>query len=68
MSVKYICAYCGASNSIDNIAVWFFTPHLMARKWLKCKHCDSRRHFMKRSDGRKWIDWPKENNNGNEEN
>ena len=48
---------------------WFWTPHFGNKKWLKCKHCDARKHFMPRADC-KWsiIDWPKERNNGKEEN
>ena len=60
MKVRYICKYCGKVNSIDSFWMWFRTPHLGTKKYLNCRHCDAKRHFMKRWDGRRWIDWPKE--------
>ena len=60
MKVRYICKYCGWATSIDSFWRWFWTPHLGAKKYLKCRHCYDKRHFMKRWDERKWIDWPKE--------
>lgn len=60
MKIRYICKYCGKVNSIDSFWKWFWAPHLGAKKYLKCRHCDAERHFMKRWDNRKWIDWPKE--------
>ena len=63
MKIRYICKYCGKVNSIDSFWKWFWTPHFGNMKWLKCKHCDSKKHFMARWD-QKWsmIDWPKERN------
>lgn len=60
MKVRYICKYCGRATSIDSWWRWFFTPHFGAKKYLQCRHCYSKRHFMKRWDNRKWIDWPNE--------
>ena len=62
MKVRYICKNCGRANSIDSFWIWFWTPHLGAKKYLKCRLCNAKRHFMKRWDNRKWIDWPKEKN------
>jgi DNA-directed RNA polymerase subunit RPC12/RpoP len=59
MNLKYICRECGATNEITSFWKWFWTPHFGAKKWLKCKHCEAKRHFMKRQDGCKWLDWPK---------
>jgi hypothetical protein len=60
MKVRYICKECGWANSIDSVRKWFCTPHFGAKKLLKCRHCNAKRHYMKRYDGRKWLDWPKE--------
>ena len=60
MKVRYICKYCGKVNSIDSVWKWFWTLHFGTKKYLKCRHCDAKRHYMKRWDGRKFIDWPKE--------
>ena len=61
MKVRYICKECDKVNSIDSFWKWFWTPHFGNKKWLKCRHCDARKHFMSRMDC-KWsmIDWPKE--------
>ena len=60
VNLKYTCKHCGVSNSITSFWGWFLTPHFGNKKWLKCKHCDSKRHFMPRKD-KKWsmIDWYK---------
>lgn len=57
--IKYTCRYCGATNIITTFWRWFLTPHLGAKKWLKCKHCEAKRHFMARQDWNKpwWFDW-----------
>jgi hypothetical protein len=62
MNLKYTCKYCARTNEITNFWKWFFTPHFGAKKWLKCKHCASKRHFMYRQNwsGPKWVDWPKD--------
>jgi DNA-directed RNA polymerase subunit RPC12/RpoP len=62
MNLKYTCKYCGKTNEINSFWKWFFTPHFGAKKWLKCKHCESKRHFMTRQNwtGPCWIDWPKD--------
>ena len=61
MDLKYTCKYCSNTNNINNVFRWFFTPHLGAKKWLNCKHCGGKKHFMKRQDwvGPSWLDWPK---------
>ena len=57
-TLNYTCRHCGGTNTITSIFKWMFTPHFGASKWLKCKHCDSMRHFMKRQDwNHPWIDW-----------
>ena len=61
MKLRYVCKYCDKVTSIDSFWKWFWTPHFGNKKWLKCRHCDARKHFMNRMDC-KWsmIDWPKE--------
>lgn len=61
MKIRYICKECGKATSIDSFWKWFWTPHFGNKKWLKCRHCDAKKHFMSRMDC-KWsmIDWPKE--------
>ena len=59
MKVRYKCKYCGYTNKITSALKWFFIPHLGAKKWIKCEACNDR-HFMKRLDDRKWLDWPVE--------
>ena len=63
MELKYTCKYCSETTLITSKLKWFFIPHFGAKKWLKCKHCDAKRHFMKRQNwsGPCWIDWPKDN-------
>lgn len=60
LNLYYICKYCGMSNTIESFWKWVFTPHFGNKKWLKCKHCNNRRHYMSRKD-KKWsmIDWPR---------
>jgi hypothetical protein len=62
MNLKYTCRACGGTNEITKFWKWFWTPHFGARKWLKCQHCTTRRHYMKRLNwsGPSWIDWPKD--------
>lgn len=60
MKVRYTCKHCEHTNEITSFWKWFWTPHLGAKKWLKCNYCEAKRHFMKRQDGRKWFDWPTE--------
>ena len=50
MKVRYICKHCGNVNSIDSFWKWFWTPHLGAKKYLRCRHCYQEKHFMKRCD------------------
>ena len=59
--IKYTCRYCGKANTITTFWKWFWTPHFGSRKWIKCKHCEAKRHFMKRQDWNKpwWFDWYK---------
>ena len=59
MKLEYICKECGKTNQIVTFWTWFGTPHFGNMKWLKCKHCSAKRHFMARKD-EKWsmIDWP----------
>ena len=61
LKIRYFCSKCRSpyNNTIESFSKWFWTPHLGARKLLKCKCC-GKRNFMYRVDGRKWIDWPKE--------
>ena len=62
MTLKYVCRLCNGTNEISGFWKWFWTPHFGAKKWLKCKHCTAKRHFMKRLNwsGPSWIDWPKD--------
>ena len=62
MTLKYVCKYCGEITLITGFWKWFSTPHFGSKKWLKCKHCMSKKHFMERLDwsGPKWLDWPKD--------
>jgi hypothetical protein len=62
MKVRYTCKHCNGLNSIESFKKWFFTPHLGAKKYLMCGWCGMK-SFMARTDGRKWLDWPKEKNN-----
>ena len=59
--IKYTCRYCGKTNTITTFWKWLWTPHLGSKKWLKCKYCESKRHYMKRQDWNKpsWFDWYK---------
>ena len=57
--VRYTCVKCGEENTITSFWTWFWTPHLGASKYLKCKACEQR-NWMSRNDGRKWLDTPKE--------
>ena len=61
MNLKYTCRECGKTNEINSFWKWFWTPHFGNKKWMKCKHCDSKKHFMARCE-QKWsmIDWPVE--------
>ena len=64
MNIKlhYTCKYCSKTNEITGLLKWFCTPHFGAKKWIKCKHCDAKKHFMERQNwsGPWWIDWPKD--------
>jgi DNA-directed RNA polymerase subunit RPC12/RpoP len=59
--IKYTCRYCGKTNVITTFWKWFWTPHFGAKKWIKCKHCEAKRHFMERQNWNKpwWFDWYK---------
>ncbi len=57
VELEYTCQECNRTNYIFSLWTWFFTPHLGARKLLKCQHCGAGYHFMERKDGRKWLDW-----------
>jgi hypothetical protein len=61
LDLTYTCKECSGENKITSFRKWFWTPHFGAKKWLKCSHCEAKRHFMKRENwsGPKWIDWPK---------
>ena len=61
MKLRYTCKYCNGVNEITGFWKWFWTPHFGNKKWMKCKHCGSKKHFMARCD-QKWsmIDWPVE--------
>ena len=64
IKLKYKCKHCGETYVLTGSCwKWFSTPHFGSRKWLKCKKCNSRRHFMKRLNwkGPNWIDWPVDN-------
>ena len=70
MKLRYTCRYCGLETTITSFWRWFLTPHLGAKKLLRCKHhaCSyNDAHFMERVDGRKWLDWPKEKKNKTED-
>lgn len=59
-TLRYTCRECGCINKITKFTTWFFTPHFGAKKWLKCKHCDAKKHFMTRLNwNHPWIDWPR---------
>ena len=60
MYVRYKCRYCGNIHYITSIKRWLSIPHLGGKKWLKCDFCDSKKHYMDRVDGRKWLDLPVE--------
>jgi DNA-directed RNA polymerase subunit RPC12/RpoP len=59
--IKYTCRCCGKTNVITTFWKWFWTPHFGAKKWIKCKHCEAKRHFMERQNWNKpwWFDWYK---------
>ena len=59
--IKYTCRHCGKTNTITTFWKWFWTPHFGSKKWIKCKHCEVKRHFMERQDWNKpwWFDWYK---------
>ena len=58
MKLKYECRHCGAINFITSFWEWFCTPHMGAKKYLRCGICGNR-HFMKRVGwNHPWIDWP----------
>ena len=64
MKLKYTCRYCGATNTITSLFRWFFTPHLGAKKRLKCQHCNAKKHFMHRQNwNHPWTDWPSKGEN-----
>ena len=60
-TILFLEQLCAKSLIVVDFWKWFWTPHFGNKKWLKCRHCDAKRHFMKRMDC-KWsmIDWPKE--------
>jgi DNA-directed RNA polymerase subunit RPC12/RpoP len=62
VNIDYICKECGSINKITSFWKWLWTPHFGYRKYLKCQHCLSKRHFMSRKNwtGPKWLDWPKD--------
>ena len=47
-------------NQIVGFWRWFFTPHFGSKKWLKCKRCNSKRHYMVRVHTKfpSWVDLP----------
>lgn len=59
MKLQYTCRYCGQSHYITSFWRWLITPHLFAKKYIKCKRC-GKYHAMARWDNRKWLDWPTE--------
>lgn len=60
MDLKYTCKYCKNTIHIQSFWKWFWTPHFGNKKWLKCKCCNSKRHFMSRQDKKfSMIDWYK---------
>lgn len=56
----YNCRECGEENKITSFWQWFLTPHMGVKKYLKCKHCNTKKHFMKRKNwnGPWWLDLP----------
>ena len=61
VDLTYICKECGKENKITSFWKWFSTPHFGSKKWIKCEHCNAKKHFMQRKDwaGPKWLDWYK---------
>ena len=57
MKVTYKCKHCYRLSTIDNFWKWFITPHLGAKKRLKCKSCGVK-SWMTRCDGRSCLDLP----------
>lgn len=58
-AINYTCRYCGSTNTITGFWKWFWMPHFGASKWLRCEHCNAKRHFMKRQNwNHPWIDLP----------
>ena len=59
--IKYICRFCGKTNSINSFWKWMRTPHYGSLKFLECEHCKSIKHFMRRQNWDKpwWFDWYK---------
>ena len=57
--INYTCHHCGKTNTITTFWQWFWTPHYGSYKWIKCKHCSARPHFMARQNWNKpkWFDW-----------
>lgn len=61
IDLTYICKECGKENKITSFWKWFSTPHFGSKKWIKCKHCNAKKHYMQRKNwsGPKWLDWYK---------
>ena len=61
IDLTYICKECGKENKITSFWKWFSTPHFGSKKWIRCKHCTAKKHFMQRKNwsGPKWLDWYK---------
>ena len=58
IDLTYICKECGNENKITGFWKWFSTPHFGSKKWIKCKHCNTKKHYMQRKNwsGPKWLD------------
>ena len=61
IDLTYVCKECGEENKITSFWKWFSTPHFGSKKWIKCEHCNAKKHFMQRKNwsGPKWLDWYK---------
>ena len=55
--LKYTCKHCGETNKIQSIAQWAITPHLGAKKYLRCKKCHKVSAMDRQGwNGPSWLD------------
>ena len=56
--LEYKCPKCGVENVITNFSHWLFTPHLGAKKYMKCGSCHKRSLMPRQNWNHPWLDWP----------